>query len=390
MLIEKHLEDDPLTLALSGIPPAVCTQIDYLQRCRLKIPAWFHARCIVPPLSYEQCSSEASCKGKIFSGKLCIDLTCGLGVDSWHFSHSFEKVVSVEKDPFLAGLAVYNFNRLGRSNISVVNDSAEHFAENYSGPKADLIYVDPSRRSGGKKVFLFGDCLPDVTQLLPRLRQLAGRIVIKASPLFDVEEAFRLFEGCQVQVVSVENECKELLICLDGEASEEAGTVKITMIGKQSKPKEFVFKTGQYKAGESACKESGQRNIVADFSRYGFVYIPDAAFYKSRMLPALAANVYSGTDAVATGEGGVILSNEPLPDFPGQSYRIRSVLPYRPKHIKAFLQKNGIDGFTLLKRNFPYETSTIRKAVGLKEGESGTLLFTSAGKQLVALWVEKI
>ena len=135
-LVEQHIDDDPARLALKLRHPAVTRQIQMLQKCRTKLPGYHAARCIVPPIAYEQASSEATAAARtagildaIPDGerRLAIDLTCGLGVDSLALSRAFERVVTVETDPLRAAIARWNFSHLGADNITVVRASAEEF-----------------------------------------------------------------------------------------------------------------------------------------------------------------------------------------------------------------------------------------------------------------------
>ncbi len=219
--IAVHLNDDPTKVALSlrENGPLVATQIKYLQRARTKLPSYYAAQCILPPLSFEQASSEESASLKHYAGHTCLDLTCGLGVDTLQFSKHFDQVVTVEQSPELCEIARINFERLRARNIRVQSGTAEQFvADLISGQESigpiDLIYIDPARRdSQGKKVWLLEACSPDVKRLLPSLLQLSSLVVIKASPLFDIDEAFRLFgEECSVEIISVHGECKEVLM----------------------------------------------------------------------------------------------------------------------------------------------------------------------------------
>ncbi|MCD8185110.1 MAG: RsmD family RNA methyltransferase [Rikenellaceae bacterium] len=100
---------------------------------------------------------------------MCIDLTCGLGVDAFHFSRSFDRVIAVERDEVLARVARHNFELLKAHNITVENSSAEAFLSAYTGPTADLMYLDPARRSANERVFLLEECSPNILELLPDL-----------------------------------------------------------------------------------------------------------------------------------------------------------------------------------------------------------------------------
>ena len=84
--VEDNLDRRPTDIALDGrIAHAarVATQVKYLQRAREKLPAMYRARCILPPLAFEQSSSEACAARKPLCGGRVLDLTCGLGAVSY-------------------------------------------------------------------------------------------------------------------------------------------------------------------------------------------------------------------------------------------------------------------------------------------------------------------
>lgn len=233
--IAGHLSDDPgrVALSLREHGALVATQIKYLQRARVKLPSYYAALCILPPLSFEQSSSEETASVKRYSGDTCLDLTCGLGVDAFYLSKRFRQVIAVERNAELSEIARINFRLLGVQNIRVVDSPAEAFLEQLRGQTQttpdrssgtiDLIYIDPARRDDqGKKVWLLEDCSPDAKALMPQLLALAPKVVVKASPLFDVDEAFRLFgDTASVEIVSVRGECKEVLIEVSRQAPQQ-------------------------------------------------------------------------------------------------------------------------------------------------------------------------
>lgn len=76
---------DPLDVALDRTVPharLVATQVKYLARAASKLPSYAAAQCILPPLAFEQASSEACAAHKRIDGDTALDLTCGLGVDA--------------------------------------------------------------------------------------------------------------------------------------------------------------------------------------------------------------------------------------------------------------------------------------------------------------------
>jgi len=105
----------------------VATLVKNLQKARTKLPSFYSAEAVIPTLAYEQSSSEECALRKRLSGRSILDLTCGLGVDAFALSKSFERVVTIERNEALAAIARENFKRLGADNIEVVCSSAEDF-----------------------------------------------------------------------------------------------------------------------------------------------------------------------------------------------------------------------------------------------------------------------
>ena len=140
---------DPLEVALDRrIPHArlVATQVKYLARAERKLPTYAAAQCILPPLAFEQASSEACAAHKAIAGDAVLDLTCGLGVDTLFLSRRFRRVVTLERDPVLADVARENFRRLGVGNVEVVTAAAEEYLDR-EGLRFDWVYADPDRRA---------------------------------------------------------------------------------------------------------------------------------------------------------------------------------------------------------------------------------------------------
>ena len=121
---------DPLEVALDRTVPharLVATQVKYLARAAQKLPSYAAAQCILPPLAFEQASSEACAAHKLLEGDTVLDLTCGLGADALFLSRRFRRVVTLERNEMLARVAAENFSRMGVANVDVVNASAEEY-----------------------------------------------------------------------------------------------------------------------------------------------------------------------------------------------------------------------------------------------------------------------
>ncbi len=452
--IAVHLNDDPTKVALSlrENGQLVATQIKYLQRARIKLPAYYAAQCILPPLSFEQASSEESASLKHYTGHTCLDLTCGLGVDAFHFSKCFAQVVTVEQSAELCEIARINFERLQARNIRIITNTAEQYvADLDSGAESigpiDLIYIDPARRdSQGKKVWLLEDCSPNVTKLLPSLLQLSPLVVIKASPLFDIDEAFRLFgEKCSVEIISVHGECKEVLIEIRNSQknstvvpsdslpstddlsatgnlstrsetpqtpvnvitdSAQMGVIRLTASGHSSlcyshKEEKWLSppqeKTEQQEPKQNPFPEQNQGH----FTKTSAIQ-QDTLIFSREKTDGIATRYLLIPDVVlykarlieqyaqycgcrANSATGYLFSDHIPQSFVGHIYPIQWATPYKPKALKSQFKKDGITRCNLLKKDFPQDAETIAKSLGIRQGGTHYAAFTRIGTQPYAL-----
>ncbi len=376
--------DSPAQVALTEPQhgAVIATQVKYLQRAARKLPSYYEAECILPPLSFEQASSEESASERNLSGRACLDLTCGLGVDTLALACGFERVVSLEQNPILANVATENFRRIATrlpkysgvaERIEVVNTPAEAFVASCRDT-FDLIYADPDRRgAGGEKLVRLDMCSPDVVALMPRLLELAPRVIIKASPLFEPSEAFRLWgEQVQVEVISLRGECKEVLIEVrrPSEPFEQGGTLTAHAIG--------VGKVS------FSLEEESPPTPPLPQDAWHYLLLPDVSLYKSRCWQRYAAglNLYAPTP---TSFG----LSEHLPNrFLGRAFRIKEIMGYQPKKLKRMLRERGIRRATLLMRSFPIDESSVRTALGITPGEEAWIALTQLESQRLCILLE--
>lgn len=452
--IAVHLNDDPTKVALSlrENGPLVATQIKYLQRARIKLPAYYAAQCILPPLSFEQASSEESASLKHYTGHTCLDLTCGLGVDAFHFSKCFDQVVTVEQSAELCEIARINFERLQARNIRIITNTAEQYvADLNSGAESigpiDLIYIDPARRdSQGKKVWLLEDCSPNVTKLLPSLLQLSPLVVIKASPLFDIDEAFKLFgEKCSIEIISVRGECKEVLIEIHNSQknstvvssdslpstdnlsatgnlstrseapqtpvdvttdSAQMGVIRLTASGHPSLC--YSHKEGKWlsppqeKTEQQTSKQNSFPEQNQDHSAQISAIQQDTLLFSREKTDGIATRYLLIPDVVlykarlteqyaqycgcrANSATGYLFSDHIPQFFVGRIYPIQWATPYKPKALKSRFKEDGITRCNLLKKDFPQDAETIAKSLGIRQGGTHYAAFTRIGTQPYAL-----
>ena len=353
---------DPLDVALDRTVPharLVATQVKYLARAERKLPTYAAVQCILPPRAFEQASSEATAAHKAIEGDTVLDLTCGLGVDSLYLSRRFRRVVALERDPLLARITSENLSRMGVANIEVVNTSAEEYLRQ-EGLHFDWIYADPDRRSAeGRKLVLLEACSPDILTLKPLLDRVSERLCLKNSPLFDVDEALRLFPDSRVEVLSLGDECKEMLIYADGTGP----LVTATALG-----------IGSFAAAPGAVPPE---TPPFDPERFRWLVIPDVALRKARLTRlhlAGKADCWSdnGFGFAAAEPHGVI----------GRVSPIESIEPYDPKRLKRGLKGRGVE---ILKRDFPLPPDELMRRLGAHPGADLRMAFTKIGNDFWAI-----
>ena len=362
--VDENISRDPLTVALDkrvAHAAEVATQIKYLSRAQKKLPSYYAARCIIPSLAFEQSSSEECAAHKPLSGGSVLDLTCGLGVDAFYLSQKFERVVTIERNEVLAEVARENFKRLGVKNIEVVcADSAEYVAT--CNEHFDWCYADPDRRGEkGEKLVRLEDCSPDMISLMPRLRRLADKVCIKASPMFDVDEAFHLFGECAVEVCSLGDECKEVLIYIGAESSQR---VTATALG-----------LGSYSVDAVNGEELPMPQFCA--AEYRWLVQPDVALQKCRL-----ARRHLAGKADIWSENGYGFAVERPDGVLARIYEIDRIEPFDPKALKREMKGRKVQ---ILKRDFPLSTERLIAQTGLKEGGGERIAFTTVGSNFLAI-----
>lgn len=358
--IREHATDDVRTLALRAARyPQVdmrvaATQIEGRRIAAVKLPAWAATEGLVYPvrLSMEQCSSEVTAryKASLIHGQRLADLTGGFGIDCSYMSDRFAATTYIERNEELCRIATHNFALLGKSITVLHGNSTELLA---ALPPQDWLFVDPARRDGiGNKVVALADCEPDVSHFESQLLHKAPHVMIKCSPMLDISQALReLRSVSEVHVVSVSNECKELLLILAATATHEPTIYTVNFHG--ATVQSFHYTT----ADEAAA----QCTYTATVGRY--LYEPNSSLMKAGCfrLPAqrwgfkkLHPNTHLYT------------SDTLVPDFPGRIFQVISTDGFGKNELKRL--SSEVKKANLAVRNFPERPEVLRKRLKLSDG----------------------
>ncbi len=368
--IEQHINDNPVNLALRKHSEKVdmryaLSQIASFQYIRIKIPSWStDYRLILPPhLSLEQASSEMTAKYKsavvlphLEKRERMIDLTGGMGIDTFFLAKSFERTTYVEQNSELAEIAAHNFGLMD-CNIDVVNGDSELYI-NTIVEDFDFIFIDPARRgTKGQKVFSIADCTPNLLGLQKQLLAKAPTVLIKLSPMLDITLAMQQLDNiAEIHVVSVANECKELLFLLKRGYS-DTPTVTAVNLGSESL---------------TATLENESATPLRTTSEVGkYIYEPytsvlKAGFFKilTERFPVLKLHINSH----------LYTSDDLIAEFPGRKFAVDRVIPFNNKAARELgLLRNA----NITVRNFPLSPDQLRKKLKLGDGGNHYIFATT-------------
>ena len=425
--IRQYQDDDVRQLAFLGSKypevdmPFALDQIRGRKMARVKLPRWASLEGIIypPHISMEQCSSESTALYKAeLAARLLglpasssgtemkaeneiefVDLTGGFGVDfSYIAARLGVKSMYVERQAHLCEAAKENFGRLGLKNAIVKNGDGIEVLHSFHPKKKDaasaddslgitydqprsllktnlglkIIFIDPARRDdAGNKVVSLKDCTPDVTVLQEEMFLKADYVIIKLSPMLDWHRAIsELSHVREVHIISVNNECKELLLVLSARNMGE--NLRIYCINDAQS---FV-------CDESDMESSQVKIAPSTLEEMLYLYEPNASLMKAGCFGVLSGRY----DArMLSKNSHLFVSREPIAAFPGRSFRIIAVSSFNKKELKRHL--SGITKANIATRNFPLSVAELRKRLKLKDGGETYIFATTLSDESHVLMI---
>ena len=374
--IHQHAADDVRKLALQGTKDAdvdlsmALQQIAGQQTALRKLPSWAAVEGIFypPHLNMEQCSSEQTARYKAQlagSGDAYVDLTGGLGVDFYWMSQGFKQRSYVERNADLCTLAEHNFHTLGHSCSVCCCDTATYIKDM---PHADVVFLDPARRNEhGGRTYDIKDCTPNIIELLPLLMEKASKVILKLSPMLDWRKAVDDLQHVrEVHIVSVDNECKELLLVLE----QVERPLRLVCVNNDQ-----IFEAPERK--QFATPHSTLQRIAPNY-----LYEPNASIMKAGCFEALMQQYPVCQVSV---NSHLFLSAVEIEDFPGRRFQICAISSTNKQVLKETLA--GISRANVTVRNFPMSVEQLRKKLHLKDGGDTYIFATTEANGAHSLYI---
>ncbi len=343
-------------------------QISSRRKAVGKHPAWVRQDGIIwpPPVSIEQSSSELTAKYKrhLVKGEVVVDLTGGMGADLIELSGGFKKAIYVERDKWLCELFTHNTSIFG-VQAAVHNISAEDYLSrtNTGDLGNHTFFLDPARRTQGRKTVLLEDCEPDALRIVPALVSRGAHVLLKTSPLLDIKSTLRsLSHVSHVHIVAVKNEVKEVLYRFDPTLRPDPEVLAVDLT-------EGVFFPFTYADERGAITTQGE---VLDY-----LFEPNAAVMKAGAF-RLVSERYDMKKLDSNSH--LYTSNRASQGFPGRQFSVIKLL------TKEDLKSMRGCKMNVISRNHPLSTDQLKKKYSIKDGGSQFLIGTrQQGKPILVL-----
>ena len=407
LFIERNLNADIRQLALQGSKdsevdlPLALRQIAGRQTARRKLPSWaaLDGLLFPPHLNMEQCSSEQTAR---YKADICrrllenhhdspftlhdspftlhpspftnlVDLTGGFGVDFSWMSEAFDEATYVERDSELFAISSHNFGLVNFVNsVKTLNMDGIDYLHQLS--HATVIFLDPARRDDkGARTYGIAVCTPNVLEIKDELLQKSDFLILKLSPMLDWRKAISdLGEQNvhEVHIISVQNECKELLLVLS--ASQPAPPYTLFTLNLLSDGTSQQFQVPSPTSLHPSCvpsvasEQSSSAPFTFHFSPvtlHQYLYEPNASIMKAGCFQELAQH-YSVQPLAPNSH--LFVSEQPIADFPGRSFQISAISSMNKKELKTVL--SDIHSANITVRNFPLSVADLRKKLKLADG----------------------
>ncbi len=406
--ITDHLMDDTARLLLSAhrYPsldmPFIVEQIEARRRLRTKLPEWFSNPDLIMGgrIPAEQCSSEQTARYKrsLLTGcrSLC-DMTGGMGVDFWYMSRGLHHAIYTECQPHLIQAARHNFSALQSASAPTLQSASDSALPSPSAvgddapsslpaiqvrqglstqlpiPDVDAIYLDPARRSNtGSRIYEVEDCEPNVIAWQDDLLPHCSLLITKLSPMADIHRTLqRLRRVTAVHVVSVRNECKELLFVQKGLASDTSvlscSSAHVDDVVSSLSPLTLhcidFLPSGPVTFQCSLSDLHAAAPVASSLSDSQYLYEPDVSLMKAQAFAPLAQRF---PVQMLEANTHLFVSSQPLPHFPGRAFVIEQVLPFASRQLKQL--RKAIPQANVATRNFPLTPEAFRSRTGIRDG----------------------
>jgi SAM-dependent methyltransferase len=278
------------------------------------------------------------------------DLGCGIGGDALHLAQ-YAHVVAIERDALRQRMAELNARVYG------VSDRIDFVHADFTEmdlPLTQAVFLDPSRRAMGERVYSIYDYEPPLS-ILHKLLTHTSNIAAKISPGVRYNELHGLGLDCELEFISENDTCKEAVLWL---GDLKAGCLRRATILPQG----------------ASITDSKETDKVAVEPPRGYLYNPDGAVVRAHLVEHLASleGLSKIDDHIA------YLTSDRLVRTPfAKALEVEEVHPFNLKRLNERLRELRVGYVTIMKRGSPIQPESFRRRLRLEGNRGRILVFTT-------------
>lgn len=338
-------------LRSAGHPPALVAAALTQARLRQRAAAKFSAdadRMLFTPEGLEQATraSVATHRAARFAGagiRSVADLCCGIGGDLVALARAGCDVNGIELDPVTAAVAGANAEELElaeRTHVTAADATATHTGS------YDAVFLDPSRRSGGRRIFNPDAYSPPWSFITS---VLSGDACVKVAPGIPHE---RIPAGVEAEWISDAGEVKEAALW--------GGRLRTAWRRATLLPSGATL----VGAGLGAPAVGPPRR---------WLYEPDGAVIRAHLVAEVTAEV---DGALLDPTIAYITADAQVATPFATAYEVSDVLRFSVRRLRALLRERDVGIVTVKKRGSPIDPETLREQLQLSGSAHAVVVVT--------------
>jgi hypothetical protein len=331
-----------------GLARAAVEQAGLRRRAAAKFPAADDLFFTREGLEQASSAGVAGHRARRFRGStVVLDLTSGIGGDALHLAPIAPVIASDTDRLRLAILRANAARRTLQDRITGIVADARLRA--LHPPPSSLLFADPSRRRGGRRIRRVAEMEPPLQAILAWLPLVRGGAV-KLSPAVDLGELRDL--PCEVEFVSEHGDLKEATLWF-GEL--RTGTRRATVLPEEA----------------SLLDETSHELPVGPLGTH--LIEPDPAVMRAGFVQPLGASLGA---RLLSPHIGYLTTDRATPTVFGRVFRILEADRFRLRRLKDLLAARRIGRLTIKRRGSPVDPLDLEKRLRLRGDEEATLILT--------------
>lgn len=312
----------------------------------------------------EQATDEvlARYKARRFpAGQQVADLCCGIGGDALALA-ARGPLAAWDANPATAHFAECNLRPWSGSIVQA------RAADAHSVREAEAWHIDPDRRPVGERTIQLEDYEPGPA-FLRELLNTNPHAALKIAPAADF--AADAWLACEREWLGSRGECRQQVLWF-GELAARAGQHVATIVTQQGNSHSF--------AGRAETPLRLTTEVAA------FVYEPDATVLAAQLAGAFAEQHEL---AAITPGGGYLTGEREIVDPLIAAFRVRDVLPFDLKKLKAYCREHHLGQLEIKKRGVELQPHHLRRQIMSTGSGAAVILIAPLGDGVKAIVADR-